>query len=215
MPKGPNLSTAKLNLERLAGSDEQLRQEAAQWFESLPQGHLEDHPIPHKHLMASRDNLGVALRTSKSNSVRVWCAQMLANLRGKACDQLPMLIELLSDNSPDVVVASIWAIGNMQRHAIKAVPALLSQLQNRQRDIRWRVHWALAEIAPRGCEVEHFLARSFDDDDPLVRGYAVLGFIGIADRSEWAREQLLRVADDNDAMPREHARNALRDWPKS
>lgn len=199
-------------LADLAGDDKTQRQAAITVLESMPLGFLEDHPLPRKKVAPFIPRLARLLEADVPIVIKKWCAQLIGESGIQSVELLNSLIRALEIKDDGVLASAIWAIGEYRAKGSAAVDALISHTGHPNREVRWRAVWAIESIRPRGQEYAEVFARLFDDNDALVRGYAVLGFISAATPSPWAVAQLRRAATDVDDMPRIHAQRALEQW---
>jgi len=196
----------------LASDDTARRQASIALLESIPQGFLEDHPLPKKNVAPYIPKLAQLLESDVPLVIKKWCAQLIGESGIQSPELLNTLIHALEINDDVVLVSAIWPIAEYREKAISAVDALVRHTAHSNRDVRWRAVWALKAIRPAGKEYAELFAKLFGDVDYLVRGYAVLGFIAVARPSPWAIAQLQRAAQDEDEMPRLHAQRALEQW---
>jgi HEAT repeat protein len=198
----------------LTGDDVARRQSAIGVLEAMPQGFLEDHPLPRKKLARYVPRLAPLLRSDVPVDAKKWCAQLIGESGIQSPEILDSLVSALELKDDGVLVSTLWAIGQYRVDGTAAVDALIRHSRHPNREVRWRAVWALQQIHPAGQQYAEVFAKLFDDCDYLVRGYAVLGFISAATPSPWAVAQLQRAAKDEDEMPRIHAQRALELWPK-
>jgi hypothetical protein len=196
----------------LAGTDESRRSEAIAKLEALPLGFLEDHPVPKKQVAPYLPRLAGLLSSAVPPRAKGWCAQLIGESGVRSPELLAALNGALADRATEVLLPTIWAVGEYGPRARSAVDALAEHVVHSNREVRWRAVWALERIRPTGQTYAEIFAGLFADPDATVRGYAVLGFIAAAPRSPWAVAQLKRAPSDHDDMPRIHAQRALEQW---
>lgn len=201
-------------IAELISDDAARRQSAIGVLETIPQGFLEDHPLPRKKLAPYVPRLAQLLGSDVPIVVKKWCAKLVGESRIQSAEILDSLIGALGAGDDGVLVSVLWAIGKFRNKGMAAVDAIIRHTANPNREVRWRAVWALVEIRPVGQQYAELFARLFDDGDHLVRGYAVLGFISAATPSPWAVAQLRRAAKDAEDMPRMHAQGALGQWAR-
>jgi HEAT repeat protein len=198
----------------LTGDDPARRQSAIGVLESIPQGFLEDHPLPQKQVAPYVPRLARLLVSDVPAIIKKWCAQVIGESRIQSPDILESLIQALEIQDDGVLMTALWAIGEYRKEGEAAIKAVIRHTENPNREVRWRAVWAIVQMRPSGQRVAELFAELFNDDDPRVRGYAVLGFISAAVPSPWAVAQLQRAASDEDRMARAHAQRALEHWAK-
>jgi HEAT repeat protein len=196
----------------LTSDDIESQSAAVSKLENLPIGYFEDHPLPRKKVAPFLPQLASLLKTTCSDSVKEWCAQLLGESGLRNDENLDALIAGLGSDRAGVLMSAIWAIGSYGQMAVPAIEKLFDLASHAEPQVRWRAVWALTEIAPSGIETAKRFADYFNDSERLVRGYAVIGFVKTAPASRWAIEQLEPFAKDNDDMPRLHAEEAIKRW---
>ena len=198
----------------LTGDDPSRRESAIGLLETIPQGFLEDHPLPRKTVAPYIPRLAQLLGSDAPVVIKKWCAQFIGESGIQSPEILDALIGAFDNNDDGVLVPALWAIGQYREKGKAALDAVAHQTTNRNREARWRAVWAIVEMRPIGQQYAELFTNLFDDPDYLVRGYAVLGFISAAAPSAWAVAQLQRQARDVDDMPRIHAQRALEQWER-
>jgi HEAT repeat protein len=196
----------------LVATDESRRGDAIAKLEALPNGFMEEHPLPKKQVAPYIPHLARLLGSDVQPSVKGWCAQLIGESGIQSPELLNALTGTLADGNANVLLPTIWAIGEYGQGARSAADALTEHICSPNREIRWRAVWALERLRLTGQKYAEMFAGLFADADGTVRGYAVLGFIAAAPHSPWAVAQLKRAAEDPDGMPRIHAQRALEQW---
>lgn len=196
----------------LTGDHPERRESAIHALEAIPQGFLEDHPLPRKKVAPYISRLAELLGSDVPVVIKKWCAQLIGESGIQSPQLLNSLIDALRINDDEILVSALWAIGEYRAKGRLALDAVARHTTSRNREVRWRAVWAIVGMRPVGQQHAELFANLLGDSDALVRGYAVLGFIAAATPSEWAVTQLQRVASDVDDMPRIHAQRALEQW---
>ena len=178
----------------LTGADPSRRESAIGLLEAIPQGFLEDHPLPGKKVTPYIPRLAQLLGSAVPVVIKKWCAQLIGESRIQSPEILDALIGAIDNNDDGVLVPALWAIGQYRAKGKAALDAVARQTTNRNREVRWRAVWAIVEMRPIGQQYAELFTNLFDDPDYLVRGYAVLGFISAAAPSAWAVAQLCSPA---------------------
>ncbi|OLT59803.1 HEAT repeat domain-containing protein [Moorena bouillonii] len=89
------------------------------------------------------------LRNDKSILIRIYATEILGEIGEPTKDALPLLIELLKDNSVYVRYYAASALGKMGTQGTQAVPHLIILLKDESIDVRYSAASALVEIASK------------------------------------------------------------------
>jgi HEAT repeat protein len=133
--------------------------------------------------------------TASDSELRMTALQALGRLGG--VQQLPVLVPLLDDETPEVGEAAVQAICYLgERFREQAVAALAPQLVAEQPAVRMRVVQILSRLG--GAGIEHYLAFALKDESALVRRAAVRACEGQSGESQIQSLMLALTDEDNE-----------------
>lgn len=194
-------------------SDDPEVQNAATWvLEAIPDGYLEDHPIPRKPVAAYIPKLCAIVERDVSMKIKMWCLQIIGESRIQSPEVFAALMHALALQDEHVLATAIWAVGEFGRKAETATYPLMALASHRSPHVRWRAIYEVYHIGYRGSDFVELCATALDDESITVREHAAFVFQAIADKSEWSVSLMQRYANDRDDIVRHHARSLLQKW---
>lgn len=194
-------------------SDDPAVQNAATWvLEGIPDGYLEDHPIPRKPVAAYIPKLCAIVERDVSMKIKMWCLQIIGESRIQSPEVFAALMHALESQDEHVLATAIWAVGEFGRKAESAIYPLMALASHPSPQVRWRAIYEVYQIGYRGSDFVKLCVTALNDEAITVREHAAFVFQAIAVKSEWSVSIMQRYANDSDDIVRHHARTLLQKW---
>lgn len=153
------------------------------------------------------------LTTMLQSAHAVVAARALSTYRGAAAPALPILVEMLQDQSRPTEARwnAARTIGKIGPAAVNTVPVLIGQMEDKESTIREHCAEAIGDIGPSAAPLGlPVLITALTDPNMRVRRDAVrsLGYLGEA--AQPAVAEVKKLLKDKEAMVKEAARDALK-----
>jgi hypothetical protein len=187
----------KLKIERLISEDEVERIAASEELEALEPGHFEDHPISQKFIREREQELINCFYSTKSEKVKQWVLQVLAEALIESDQVVAMVAESLSPNCKylPTLLYYMWQSSSKFADKKDKVKALS---KHPDAQVRWRCALVLEKIPLEYGEDIKVIRELMLDDYHTTRTYAVLALkkmnkIGFFDRL--ALKKVIKIDD--------------------
>jgi hypothetical protein len=134
--------------------------------------YFDDHKVSIGERQSVVNRISVMI-THTNPIVQECIASLIGKLQIWTIEVENMLDSLLSSESESVLINAVWATGSLKSNAKTLIPKLLKLHNYNSREVRFRVAYALKEIAQSNEAVRITLIKLTEDPDWLVRMYAL------------------------------------------
>jgi HEAT repeat protein len=158
-------------LDDFATGPTDIQKVAAFKLMKISEHYFEDHKVSieeRKSVVNEISNI-----TSTDPIVQECIASLTGMLQILTIEVENILDSLLSNKSESVLINAVWATGNLKSNAKTLIPKLLKLQNYNSREVRFRVAYALKEIAQSNEAVRITLLKLTKDPDWLVRMHAL------------------------------------------
>lgn len=190
----------------LCEGQEKEKEHAARNLESLPRGYFDEHSIPKSKIKHCLNALPNVLLTTQSQDLKKWCVQLIGEFRLSSAESIRALHYALNDNSDNVLISTIWALGEIRAKGNETETLIIQKVNHPNKDVRWRVAWALSQIDYEMQDTTNALIKMLKDEYELCRGYALIALDRHPNLSKLILYEVMKLTYDSESFPRETAK---------
>lgn len=207
--KEPKVKQVVSWIIQICNGNEEEKEVATSYLESLPIGYFEEHAIPKSKIKHCLDSLPNVLIATKSKGLKEWCVQLIGELKLSSGESIKALTNALEEDSDKIIMTAVWAIGEIKASDVQIEKLLIKIANHQNDDIRWRVAWALSKVNISLQESINTLISLLKDKHELCRGYAIIALDNSSVTNNVILNEVEKLTIDTEPFPRETAKSFL------
>lgn len=147
------------------------RSEAIEYFNSLENGHFEDHPPSRKLVKEYIKNLESIVISSSNPDEVDWAIQFCADVEYISPSMKPAIYKLLESGNCSFIPTILWCISRNPEHFIDCGNVFKRLTVNRDREVRWRLPYVILQMPEITDDMVETINMLQNDNDETTQLY--------------------------------------------
>ncbi|MBT8185070.1 MAG: hypothetical protein KJN76_09520 [Eudoraea sp.] len=205
-------------LEVLKTGGQKEKNEVADHLLGISEWYFDDKKISSEKRLEIINDL-IKLENNPDPIVRKCIVYLVGLLKTPAESINKFLAKMLMDENEGVQITAVWSSGNLGEGSAPLIPILSSLSKHPNREVRWRIPWALKEIAHIDNSLSKVLMDLSGDSDRTTRMYALDAIPYCIEEIDSKIERVVRSAlkskDESSAAACRVIQKTRHDWKGS